>query len=108
MHGAWADSSSWSPEIDRLHAQGNHVRARANALRGPASDAAYVKSRLESIDGPVVLVGHSYGGAVISEAAAQEHNVKARVYGAAFAPARGEAVGALAAEDSGSHATPAR
>ncbi|AEM85948.1 alpha/beta fold hydrolase [Streptomyces violaceusniger] len=106
VHGAWADSSSWSPVIDRLQAQGYPVQALANPLRGLASDAAYVKSRIESIDGPVVLVGHSYGGAVISEAAAQEHNVKALVYAAAFAPAKGETVGALAAKDPGSHATP--
>ncbi|MFE3737003.1 alpha/beta fold hydrolase [Streptomyces sp. NPDC059134] len=106
VHGAWADSSSWSPVIDRLQAQGYPVQALANPLRGLASDAAYVKSSIESIDGPVVLVGHSYGGAVISEAATQEPNVKALVYVAAFAPAKGETVGALAAKDPGSHATP--
>ncbi|MFJ2259452.1 alpha/beta fold hydrolase [Streptomyces sp. NPDC087844] len=106
VHGAWADSSSWSPVIDQLQAQGYPVQALANPLRGLTSDAAYVKSRIESIEGPVVLVGHSYGGAVISEAAAQEPNVKALVYVAAFAPDRGETIGALAAKDPGSHATP--
>ncbi|MFJ9034563.1 alpha/beta fold hydrolase [Streptomyces sp. NPDC102274] len=106
VHGAWADSSSWSPVIDRLQAQGYPVQALANPLRGLSSDAANVKSRIESIEGPVVLVGHSYGGAVISEAAAQEPNVKALVYVTAFAPDKGETIGALAAKDPGSHATP--
>ncbi|MET9565155.1 alpha/beta fold hydrolase [Streptomyces tauricus] len=106
VHGAWADSSSWSPVIDQLQAQGYPVQALANPLRGLTSDAAYVKSRIESIEGPVVLVGHSYGGAVISEAATREPNVKALVYVAAFAPDKGETIGALAAKDPGSHATP--
>ncbi|MFE9825203.1 alpha/beta fold hydrolase [Streptomyces sp. NPDC005791] len=106
VHGAWADSSSWSPVIDRLQAQGYPVQAIANPLRGLASDAAYVKSRIESIEGPVVLVGHSYGGAVIGEAATEEPNVKALVYVAAFAPDKGESLGALVAKNPGSHATP--
>lgn len=106
VHGAWADSSSWRPVIDQLQAQGYPVQALANPLRGLTSDAAYVKSRIESVEGPVVLVGHSYGGSVISEAAAQEPNVKALVYVAAFAPDKGETIGALAAKDPGSHATP--
>ncbi|MFS8198402.1 alpha/beta fold hydrolase [Streptomyces sp. CWNU-52B] len=106
VHGAWADSSSWSPVIERLQSQGYPVQAIADPLRGLASDAAYVKSRIESVDGPVVLVGHSYGGAVISEAATDESRVKALVYVAAFAPAEGESVGALAGRNPGSHATP--
>ncbi|MFH8467678.1 alpha/beta fold hydrolase [Streptomyces sp. NPDC017991] len=106
VHGAWADSSSWSPVIEQLQAQGYPVQALANPLRGLSSDAAYVKSRIESIGGPVILVGHSYGGAVISEAAVQEPNVKALVYVAAFAPDKGETIGALAAKNPGSHATP--
>ncbi|MGW0789453.1 alpha/beta fold hydrolase [Streptomyces sp. NPDC002911] len=106
VHGAWADSSSWSPVIDRLQAQGYPVQAIANPLRGLASDAAYVKSRIESIGGPVVLVGHSYGGAVIGEAATEEPNVKALVYVAAFAPDKGESLSALVAKNPGSHATP--
>ncbi|MER7233114.1 alpha/beta hydrolase [Streptomyces olivaceus] len=106
VHGAWADSSSWSSVIDRLQAQGYPVQAIANPLRGLASDAAYVKSRIESIGGPVVLVGHSYGGAVIGEAATEEPNVKALVYAAAFTPDKGESLGALVAKNPGSHATP--
>ncbi|MFE6483778.1 alpha/beta fold hydrolase [Streptomyces sp. NPDC057757] len=106
VHGAWADSSSWSPVIEQLQAQGYPVQALANPLRGLSSDAAYVKSRIKSVKGPVVLVGHSYGGAVISEAAVQEPNVKALVYVAAFAPDKGETIGALAAKNPGSHATP--
>ncbi|MFF7553728.1 alpha/beta fold hydrolase [Streptomyces olivaceus] len=106
VHGAWADSSSWSPVIDRLQAQGYPVQAIANPLRGLASDAAYLKSRIESIEGPVVLVGHSYGGAVIGEAATEEPHVKALVYVAAFAPDEGESLGALVAKNPGSHATP--
>lgn len=92
--------------IDRLQAQGYPVQAIANPLRGLASDAAYVKSRIESIGGPVVLVGHSYGGAVIGEAATEEPNVKALVYVAAFTPDKGESLGALVAKNPGSHATP--
>ncbi|MFJ8405701.1 alpha/beta fold hydrolase [Streptomyces microflavus] len=106
VHGAWADSSSWSPVIDRLQAQGYPVQAIANPLRGLASDAAYVKSRVESVGGPVVLVGHSYGGAVIGEAATGEPNVKALVYVAAFAPDKGESLGTLVTKNPGSHATP--
>ncbi|MDF6021289.1 alpha/beta hydrolase [Streptomyces sp. JH34] len=106
VHGAWADSSSWSPVIDRLQARGYPVQAIANPLRGLASDAAYVKSRIESIGGPVVLVGHSYGGAVIGEAATEEPEVKALVYVAAFTPDKGESLGALVARNPGSHATP--
>ncbi|MET7648535.1 alpha/beta hydrolase [Streptomyces sp. NPDC005426] len=106
VHGAWADSSSWTPVIDRLRAQGYPVQAIANPLRGLASDAAYVKSRIESIEGPVILVGHSYGGAVIGEAATEEPNVKALVYVAAFAPDKGESLGTLVAKNPGSHATP--
>jgi pimeloyl-ACP methyl ester carboxylesterase len=106
VHGAWVDSSSWSQVIDRLQAQAYPVQAIANPLRGLASDATYVKSRIESVKGPIVLVGHSYGGATISAAAAKEPNVKALVYVAAFAPDKGETIGALAAKDPGSHASP--
>ncbi|MGI5397555.1 alpha/beta fold hydrolase [Streptomyces sp. CA-251251] len=90
VHGAFADSSSWNGVIKRLERDGYPVVAPANPLRGLTSDADYVKSFLKSVKGPVVLAGHSYGGAVISEAAEGEPNVKALVYIAAFAPEKGE------------------
>ncbi|MEU2423486.1 alpha/beta hydrolase [Streptomyces sp. NPDC007851] len=90
VHGAFADGSSWNGVITRLKQAGYPVIAPANPLRGLASDAEYIHSVLKSVHGPVVLVGHSYGGAVISEAAAGDAQVKALVYVAAFAPAEGE------------------
>ncbi|MPY30161.1 alpha/beta hydrolase [Streptomyces adustus] len=90
VHGAFADGSSWNGVVTRLRQAGYPVIAPANPLRGLASDAEYIHSVLESIQGPVVLVGHSYGGAVISEAAVGDPQVKALVYVAAFAPAAGE------------------
>nr|WP_028804819.1 alpha/beta hydrolase [Streptomyces sp. 142MFCol3.1] len=90
VHGAFADSSSWNGVIERLQKEGYPVIAPANPLRGLASDAAYVRSVLDSVDGPIVLAGHSYGGAVISQAAADSPNVKALVYIAAFTPEAGE------------------
>ncbi|MFI6866432.1 alpha/beta fold hydrolase [Nocardia sp. NPDC050406] len=90
VHGAFADSSSWNGVIDNLRAQNYPVLAAANPLRGLSSDAAYVASVVDSVEGPVVLVGHSYGGSVISVASAGKQNVKALVYIAAFIPAEGE------------------
>lgn len=90
MHGAFADSSSWNGVIERLQAQGYPVVAAANPLRGLASDSAYVRSVLDSVKGPIVLAGHSYGGAVISSAAAADPDVKALVYIAAVTPEVGE------------------
>jgi pimeloyl-ACP methyl ester carboxylesterase len=90
-HGAFADASSWNEVLKRLHRAGYPVVAAANPLRGPGSDAGYLRSVLDRIEGPVVLVGHSYGGTVISDAAAgQEDKVKALVYIAAFLPDAGE------------------
>ncbi|MET9504351.1 alpha/beta hydrolase [Streptomyces sp. NPDC006622] len=90
-HGAFADASSWDGVVQRLQRAGYPVVAAANPLRGPATDAAYLRSVVENIDGPVVLVGHSYGGTVISQAAAGlEDKVKALVYIAAFLPEAGE------------------
>ncbi|WP_328596288.1 alpha/beta fold hydrolase [Streptomyces apricus] len=100
VHGAWADSSSWSPVVERLRKDGYPVRAIANPLQGLTSDTAYVSSHLSAVDGPVVLVGHSYGGAVITNAAASDPDVKALVYIAGFVPAKGETVGELAAKSS--------
>ena len=95
VHGAFADSSGWDGVMRRLRKEGYPVRAASNPLRGLAGDATYVADFLHSINGPVILVGHSYGGAVITNAAAGAPNVKALVYVAAFAPDTGESLGAL-------------
>lgn len=90
-HGAFADALSWDGVVARLLRAGYPVVSAANPLRGPATDAAYLRSVLDHIDGPVVLVGHSYGGTVISQAAAGlEGKVKALVHIAAFLPDTGE------------------
>src|SRR6266852_9619992 len=86
VHGAWADGSSWSRVIALLQDQGYTVYAPANPLRGLASDSAYIADFLHAIAGPIVLVGHSYGGAVITNAATGNPNVKALVFIDAFAP----------------------
>ena len=91
VHGAFADASGWSAEIGYLTKLGYPVMAPANPLRGVASDAAYLDGVLATIPGPVVLVGHSYGGAVIAAAANKATNVKALVYVSAFIPERGNA-----------------
>lgn len=98
VHGAFADSTSWNGVAERLQANGVKVVAAANPLRGVAEDARYVSSLVDSIPGPVVLVGHSYGGAVISNVAPREQKVKALVYVAAFAPDVGESAGKLAGQ----------
>lgn len=90
-HGAFADAASWDGVVARLQRAGYPVVAAANPLRGPATDAAYLRSVLDRVEGPVVLVGHSYGGTVVSQAAAGlEAKVKALVYIAAFLPDAGE------------------
>jgi len=94
VHGAFADASGWSDEIRRLQKDGYPVLAPANPLRGIALDAAYIRSVLATISGPIILVGHSYGGAVITNAASGNPDVKALVYIAAFAPDEGETLGA--------------
>jgi pimeloyl-ACP methyl ester carboxylesterase len=93
VHGAFADSSSWDGVVQQLQAAGTEVRAAPNPLRGISHDSAYVASFLEQIDGPVLLVGHSYGGAVITNAATDAENVVGLVYVAAFAPDEGERLG---------------
>jgi pimeloyl-ACP methyl ester carboxylesterase len=93
VHGAFADSSGWNGVIERLQAQGVPVTAAANPLRGIANDAAYVAGVFKETPGPVVAVGHSYGGAVITNAATQADNVVGLVFVAAFAPEEGEALG---------------
>src|SRR5689334_23055350 len=93
VHGAFADGSSWTGVIERLQARGIAVIAPANPLRGITADAAYTASRINQIPGPVLLVGHSYGGAVITNAATNANNVVGLVYVAAFAPDEGEVLG---------------
>ncbi len=100
VHGAWADASSWSRVVARLQDDGYAVAAIANPLRSLSGDAAYVRAYLDTLTGPVVLVGHSYGGAVITNAATGSPNVKALVYVNAFAPDEGETATALAGPDS--------
>jgi len=90
VHGAFADSSSWNGVIRSLRADGYPVVAAANPLRSVKGDARSVSGLLSTIEGPVVLVGHSYGGSVISTAANGHDNVKALVYVAALAPDEGE------------------
>ncbi|MET7644500.1 alpha/beta hydrolase [Streptomyces sp. NPDC005426] len=92
VHGAFTDASSWTEVISRLHAGGLTVRAAANPLRGLAQDAAYLRSVVRDIDAPVVLVGHDYGGAVLTQAAAGADNVVALCYVAAFGLDAGECV----------------
>jgi pimeloyl-ACP methyl ester carboxylesterase len=90
VHGALADSSSWDGVISRLQADGYTVIAAADPLRGLKSDSDYVSRIVKNIKGPVVLVGHSYGGSVITHAATGADNIKALVYIAAYAPEAGE------------------
>src|ERR1700754_934261 len=90
VHGGFADSSYWVPVIEDLQAHDIPVVAPPNPLRGLASDAEYVASFVNQIDGPVLLVGHSYGGAVITVAGAAAENVVGLVYVAAFIPDEGE------------------
>src|ERR687894_3292067 len=90
VHGAFAESASWDGVIVPLLGAGHRVIAAANPLRGVASDAQAVADLVRSIDGPVVLVGHSYGGAVITNVPADSGDITALVYVAGFAPAPGE------------------
>jgi pimeloyl-ACP methyl ester carboxylesterase len=106
VHGGWADSSGWNQEITNLERRGYPVIAPANPLRGLASDAAYIRSVLQTISGPIVLVGHSYGGAVITNAAVGVPNVKALVYIAGFAPDNGESLVQLVSMNPGSQIGP--
>jgi pimeloyl-ACP methyl ester carboxylesterase len=96
VHGDWADgSSTWSSVIERLQDRGFTVVAPPNLLRGPTADAAYLASYLQSISGPIVLVAHSYGGFVTTNAATGNPNIKALVYIDSFMPDEGEIGGAL-------------
>jgi pimeloyl-ACP methyl ester carboxylesterase len=97
VHGDWADASSWNAVIRRLQDRGFTVVAPPNLLRGVSQDAPYLASYLQTIPGPIVLVGHSYGGFVITNAATGNPNVKALVYIDAVVPDEGETLGGLAA-----------
>lgn len=101
-HGAWADGSSWTRVIRVLQRDGYTVTAPPNPLRGLANDSAYLADYLSTLTGPVILVGHSYGGAVITDAAAGNHNVRALVYVDAFIPDQGETLLQLAGARPGS------
>ena len=98
VHGAFADASSWNNVIPKLQAEGYEVIAVGNPLRSLAGDSAYVSSLLKTIPGPVILVGHSYGGSVISNAARGNDNVKALVYVAGFALEAGESTFGMSAK----------
>jgi pimeloyl-ACP methyl ester carboxylesterase len=102
VHGAWADSSSWSDVVERLQRDGYAVDVLPNPMRGLFSDAAYLADFLATLTGPIVLVGHSYGGAVVTNAATGNANVKALVYIDAFVPDLGESVVQLAGAQPGS------
>ena len=95
VHGAFADASGWNGVIERLQGAGIPVTAPSNPLRGVTHDAAYIASVLNQIPGPVLLVGHSYGGAVITNAGSQAKNVVGLVYVAGLAPDEGETLLAL-------------
>jgi pimeloyl-ACP methyl ester carboxylesterase len=97
VHGAFADSSSWAGVIERLESNGVPVIAAANPLRGISTDSAYVASVFDQVPGPVLAVAHSYGGAVISNAATAARNVVGLVFVAAFAPDEGEKLGDVTA-----------
>ena len=93
VHGAFADASSWNGVVELLQAKGLKVTAPANPLRGIAIDSAYIAGVLDQVRGPILAVGHSYGGAVLTNAATKAENVLGLVYVAAFAPDEGEVLG---------------
>jgi pimeloyl-ACP methyl ester carboxylesterase len=95
VHGAFEDASIWNGVIQRLHREGYAVVAFANPLLGVTVDAAYLRSVMDRIEGPLILVAHSYGGVVITQAGADDPKVKGLVYAAAVMPATGEAASQL-------------
>ena len=97
VHGAFAESASWDGVIARLQGQGYTAVAAANPIRSVSGDAGFLASILDAIEGSIVLVGHSYGGAVMSNAALGKGNVEALVFVGAFAPEEGENIGELSA-----------
>jgi pimeloyl-ACP methyl ester carboxylesterase len=107
VHGAWADSSSWDAVVGDLQRDGYTVYVPPNPLLGISYDSAYIRDFLHTISGPIILVGHSYGGAVITNAATGDTQVKALVYVDAFAPGQGQTVGQLVSAHPGSCVLPA-
>ncbi len=107
VHGAWADSSSWDAVVSQLQHDGYTVYVPPNPLLGISYDSAYIRDFLNTISGPIILVGHSYGGAVITNAATGNPNVKALVYVDAFAPGQGQTIGQLVTAQPGSCVLPA-
>src|SRR5580692_4786767 len=105
-HGAWADGSSWDGVVARLQKAGYTVDVPPNPLGGVSSDSAYLASFLASVTGPVVLVGHSYGGFITTNAATGDANVKALVYVDAYIPAQGETINSINTQFPGSQITP--
>lgn len=105
-HGAWADGSSWNGVVTRLQHDGYTVDVPPNPLRGVAGDSAYLASYLATISGPIVLVGHSYGGFVTTNAATGNANVKALVYVDAYIPAQGDSINSINAQFPGSQLVP--
>ena len=106
VHGAWADGSSWGVVTAQLQRQGFTVNVAPNPLRGLAADARYLKDYLATVPGPVVLVGHSYGGMVITSAATDNANVQALVYVNAYIPQEGDTVERLTGAQPGSELDP--
>jgi pimeloyl-ACP methyl ester carboxylesterase len=107
VHGAFADSSSWNDVIAQLRADGYPMIGVANPLRALHSDAEFLRTVLDSVEGPIVIAGHSYGGSVMSEAADGHPNVKALVYIASFLLEEGESTAELAAKFPGGELGPA-
>jgi pimeloyl-ACP methyl ester carboxylesterase len=106
VHGAWADSSSWDAVVSQLQHDGYTVYVPPNPLLGIGYDSAFIRDFLHTISGPIILVGHSYGGAVITNAATGDKQVKALVYVDAFAPAQGQTIGQLVTAYPGSCVLP--
>jgi len=107
VHGAFADAGSWAPVTERLIAAGVPTKAIVNPLRGVSADAAYVASVINQTPGPVLAVGHSYGGFIITNAVPQTENVVGLVYVAAFAPDEGESLSDIVGRSSDSVLTSA-
>jgi pimeloyl-ACP methyl ester carboxylesterase len=107
VHGAWDNSSGWDAVITKLVQDGYPLIAPADPLRDLASDSAYISSVLDTITGPIILVGHSYGGAVITNAAVDHANVKALVYIAGWALDQGDSIAQLLTKYPGSLIGPA-